>query len=104
MNAEQLIGNLATHLVMQVAPRLTDPIKKFKIGLFGGGVGRRPLVEKVAPFLAEFTGADGEIDLAALRQAVNAGFDVAHKVPVAELGIEIDATDAAAFFDSLPQQ
>ena len=30
-----------------------------------------------------------------------AGFDVAHKIPVADLGIEIDATDAAAFFDGL---
>ena len=37
----------------------------------------------------------------AWSQAVNAGFDAAHKVPVAELGIEIDATDAARFFDGL---
>ena len=47
------------------------------------------------------TGPDGEIDLAALRQAVASGFDAAHKVPVAELGIEVDATDAARFFDGL---
>lgn len=29
------------------------------------------------------------------------GIDAAHKVPVAELGIEVDATDAARFFDGL---
>ena len=34
-------------------------------------------------------------------QAVNSGFDAAHNVPIAELGIEIDATDAARFFDGL---
>lgn len=28
-------------------------------------------------------------------------FDVAHKIHIAELGIEIDATDAAKFFDGL---
>lgn len=53
------------------------------------------------PLIDDVTGPDGEIDIAALRQAVNAGFDAAHKVPVAELGIEIDATDAAMFFDGL---
>ena len=53
------------------------------------------------PLLDDVTGPDGEIDLAALRQAVNAGFDAVHKVPIVELGIEIDATDAAMFFDGL---
>lgn len=101
MNAEQLIDRLSTHLVTQVAPRLTDPLKKFKIGLLGGGVGRRRIIEMAKPLLDEVTGTDGEIDLAALRQAVNAGFDVAHKIPVSALGIEIDATDAEAFFSSL---
>lgn len=28
-------------------------------------------------------------------------FDVAHKVPIAELGIEVDVTDVARFFDGL---
>ena len=101
MKAEQLIDRLVAHLVTQVAPRLTDPLKKFKIGLIGGGIGRRRIVEMADPLLADVTGADGEIDLAALRQAVNAGFDAAHKVPVAELGIEIDATDAARFFETI---
>lgn len=101
MNAEQLIDRLSTHLVTQVAPRLNDPLKKFKIGLLGGGVGRRRIIEMAKPLLDEVTGTDGEIDLAALRQAVNAGFDVAHKIPVSDLGIEIDATDAEAFFSSL---
>ena len=40
-------------------------------------------------------------NLAALDGRVNAGFDAAHKVPIAELGVEIDATDAARFFDGL---
>lgn len=101
MKAEQLIDKLLAHLVTQVAPRLTDPLKKFKIGLLGGGIGRRRIVEMAKPLLDDVTGQDGEIDLAALRQAVASGFDVAHKVPVAELGIEIDATDAARFFDGL---
>jgi hypothetical protein len=101
MKAEQLIDKLLAHLVTQVAPKLTDPLKKFKIGLLGGGIGRRRIVEMAKPLLDDVTGPDGEIDLAALRQAVNAGFDVAHKVPVAELGIEIDANDAARFFDGL---
>lgn len=101
MKAEQLIDKLIAHLVMQVAPRLTDPLKKFKIGLLGGGIGRRRIAEMAKPLLDDVTGPDGEIDIAALRQAVNAGFDAAHKVPIAELGIEIDATDAARFFDGL---
>ena len=29
------------------------------------------------------------------------GLAVAHKIPVVDLGIEIDATDAATFFDGL---
>ena len=101
MKAEQLIDRLIAHLVTQVAPKLTDPLKKFKIGLLGGGIGRRRIVEMAKPILDDVTGSDGEIDIAALRQAVNAGFDVAHKIPVAELGIEIDANDAARFFDGL---
>ena len=101
MKAEQLIDRLVSHLVTQVEPKLTDPLKKFKIGLLGGGIGRRRIIEMAKPILDDVTGPDGEIDLAALRQAVNAGFDAAHKVPIAELGIEIDATDAARFFDSL---
>lgn len=101
MKAEQLIDKLVAHLVTQVAPKLTDPLKKFKIGLLGGGIGRRRIVEMAKPLLDDVTGPDGEIDLAALRQAVASGFDVAHKVPIAELGIEVNAADAAAFFDSL---
>lgn len=101
MKAEQLIDKLLAHLVTQVAPRLTDPLKKFKIGLLGGGIGRRRIVEMAKPLLDDVTGPDGEIDLAALRQVVASGFDVAHKVPIAELGIEIDAADAARFFDGL---
>ena len=102
MKAEQLIDKLLAHLVTQVAPRLTDPLKKFKIGLLGGGgIGRRRIAEMAKPLLDDVTGPDGEIDIAALRQAVHAGFDAAHKVPIAELGIEIDATDAARFFDGL---
>lgn len=101
MKAEQLIDKLVAHLVTQVAPKLTDPLKKFKIGLIGGGIGRRRIAEMAKPLLDDVTGPDGEIDLAALRQAVNSGFDAAHKVPISELGIEIDATDAARFFDGL---
>lgn len=101
MKAEQLIDKLIAHLVTQVSPRLTDQLNKFKIGLLRWGIGRRRIDEMAKPLLDDVTGPDGEIDLAALRQAVASGFDVAHKVPVAELGIEIDATDAAAFFDSL---
>ena len=36
MKLEQLIDKLLAHLVTQVAPKLTDPLKKFKIGLLGG--------------------------------------------------------------------
>ena len=101
MKSEQLIDKLVSHLVTQIAPKLTDPLKKFKIGLLGGGIGRRRIIEMAKPLLDDVTGPDGEIDLVAHRQAVNAGFDAAHKIPIAELGIEIDATDAAKFFDGL---
>lgn len=101
MKAEQLIDKLLAHLVTQVAPKLTDPLKKFKIGLLGGGIGRQRIVEMAKSLLDDVTGPDGEIDLASLRQAVNAGFDVAHKIPITELGIEIEAADAARFFDGL---
>lgn len=101
MKSEQLIDKLVSHLVTQIAPKLTDPLKKFRIGLLGGGIGRRRIIEMSKSLLDDVTGPDGEIDLAALRQAVNAGFDAAHKIPIAELGIEIDATDATRFFDGL---
>ena len=101
MKSEQLIDKLVSHLVTQIAPKLTDPLKKFKIGLLGGGIGRRRITEMSKSLLDDVTGPDGEIDLAALRQAVNAGFAAAHMIPFAERGIEIDATDAARFFDSL---
>lgn len=101
MKSEQLVDKLVSHLVTQIAPKLTDPLKKFKIGLLGGGIGRRRIVDMAKPLLDDVTGPDGEIDIAALRQAVNAGFDAAQKIPISELGIEIDAADAARFFDSL---
>lgn len=59
MKAEQLIDRLLAHLVTQVAPKLTDPLKKFKIGLLGGGIGRRRIVEMAKPILEDVTGPDG---------------------------------------------
>ena len=65
------------------------------------GIGRRLIVETAEPLLADVTGKDGEIDIAALRQAVNEGFGATPKIPLADFGIEIDANDAARFFDGL---
>lgn len=65
------------------------------------GTGRLRIVETAEPLLAYVTGPDGEIDIAALRQAVNEGFGATPKIPLADFGIEIDANDAARFFDGL---
>lgn len=101
MKQEQLIERLARHLVTNVAPRLTDPVKQFKIGLIAGGIGRRRIAEMAKPMLDEVTGENGEVDLASLRKAVGCGFEVAKELPVPELGIVFDAADAEAFFSSL---
>ena len=47
------------------------------------------------------TWPDGGIDIAALRQAVNAGFGAVPKIPLSDFGVEIDSADAARFFDGL---
>ena len=65
------------------------------------GTGRRRIVETAEPLLADVTGKDGEIDIAALRQAANAGFGAAPEIPLSDFGVEIDSADAARFFDGL---
>ena len=65
------------------------------------GTGRLRIVETAEPLLAYVTGPDGEIDIAALRQAANAGFGAAPETPLSDFGIEIDTNDAARFFGGL---
>lgn len=98
MNAKQMTDKLVEYLAVAVAPKLTDPLKQFKIGLIRGGLGRKRIDAMAEALYADVTREDGSIDVAALKTAILEGFKAAPSIPVSELGIEINAKDAEEFF------
>lgn len=101
MKKEDIVAGAMKYLVGTVAPKLTDPMKQFKLGMIAGGLGRKRVDAAATALLADFTDPAGEVDMATLKSSVMSGFAAAKTLHVAELGITLDSADAEELFASL---
>lgn len=101
MTQSDILTKAMQYLGGVIAPRLTDPLKQFKVGMVVGGVGRKRIEAMAGALFEDFTDERGAVDVAGLKRAVLSGFGAAQALPIADLGISLDAQDAEDFFARL---
>lgn len=101
MKKEDIVAGAMKYLVGTIAPKLTDPMKQFKLGMIAGGLGKKRIDAAATELLADFTDPEGEIDLERFKASIMSGFAAAKTLRIAELGITLEPCDAEELFASL---
>lgn len=101
MTTDQMIERLCSYAGTTLAAKAKSKVTQFALGVASSGVGRRALGNALAPMSAHFEKPDGSVDVAALKDAVAAGFKASGSLPVLGGMISVDATDADEFFRTL---